>query len=273
MPVRPIGPAGIPNLGLGTFGLRGDEGARIVAEALRTGYTHIDTARMYENEGAVGRGMRDSGVARDRIFLTTKIPQQDHGAEAFRRATEDSLRTLGTDHVDLLLLHWPSRDVPLSETLPVLDALIDEGKVRFGGISNHPIALVDEARGILSHPIAANQIEMHPFLDQTKLLSHLESVQIPFEAYSPLAQGRVKDDPVLTAIAEAHGTQAGTVALAWILSKPGGIAIPKTATPERLAQNLAAADLTLTADELARIDGLARPDGRLIDPADGPDWD
>lgn len=274
MSIKNIGPAGIPNLGLGTFRMPAGETRDIVAAALAEGYRHIDTAQAYENEAEVGEGLRASGLPRDEVFVTTKILPRDFGAGAFRAAADRSLRALGTDHIDLLLLHWPSREVPLSETLPVLDALIEEGKVRFGGISNFTIAQTQEAGRILKAPVAANQVELHPFIDQSKLLAHLEAHSIPFEAYSPLAQGKVMRDPVLKEIAEAHDTSAAAVAVAWLLQKPNGVAIPKTAKKARLAGNLAAAEITLTAEEVDRIEGLARPDGRIVSPDNlAPNWD
>lgn len=274
MPHRLIGPANIPNLGLGTFRLDPGETRDIVAAALSEGYRHIDTAQAYENEAEVGEGIRAAGIPREQVFLTTKILPKDFAADDFRAATERSLEALKMDHIDLLLLHWPSREVPLSETLPVLDALIAEGKVRFGGISNFTIAQTEEARGLLQAPIAANQVELHPFIEQGKLLSHLEGSGIPVEAYSPLAQGQVMEDETLKEIAEAHGTTPAAISVAWILHKPQGVAIPKTAKAERLAGNLAAAEISLSAEEIARIDALARPDGRIVSPDSlAPDWD
>ncbi|THH34835.1 aldo/keto reductase [Aliishimia ponticola] len=274
MTIRNIGPAGIPNLGLGTFKMSPGEARDIVAAALAEGYRHIDTARAYDNEADVGEGMRNSDVPRDQVFLTTKILPKDFAAGDFRAAAEQSLKVLGTDYIDLLLLHWPSREVPLAETLPVLDALIEEGKVRFGGVSNFTIAQTQEAESILNAPVAANQVELHPYIDQSKLLTYLASRNIPVEAYCPLAQGNVMDDPVLHEIAEAHGTNAAAISVAWLLQIPNGIAIPKTATKNRLAGNLAAAEIALTPEEVARIDALVRPDGRMVSPDSlAPDWD
>ncbi len=273
MPVTPIGPAAIPSLGFGTFQIDPGETADMVRAALAEGYRHIDTAQAYGNEEAVGQGIRDADVPRDQVFLTTKILPDRHGAADFTRAAHESLERLGTDHVDLLLLHWPSKDVPLTETLPALEKLIEAGHVRFGGVSNFTIAHLEQARAVMSHPIATNQIEYHPFLPKAKLVAAMEAMEIPVEAYAPLARGQVLQDDTLKEIGAAHDANAAQVALAWILSK-GAIALPKTATRERLAPNLAAAEITLSDEEIARIDGLVRPDGRIISP-DGmaPDWD
>lgn len=274
MPIQNIGPASIPNLGLGTFQTSPGETREIVAAALAQGYRHIDTAQAYENEAEVGEGIRAASTPRDQIFLTTKILPKDFKAADFRAAAERSLKALNTDYIDLLLLHWPSRDVALSETLPVLDELIAEGKVRFGGVSNFTTTLIDETRGILKAPIAANQVEFHPFLDQSKLIKHLSEHDIPLEAYSPLARGKVMDDATMREIAEAHNTTPAAISVAWLLHKPMTVALPKTAKANRLAGNLAAAEITLAPEEIARIDGLASPDGRLISPEGmAPDWD
>lgn len=274
MTIKPIGPAAIPNLGLGTFKMPEGETRDIVAAALAEGYRHIDTAQAYGNEEEVGAGIRAADVPRNQVFVTTKILPEHFAAGDFRAATERSLAALGTDYIDLLLLHWPSRTVPLSETLPVLDALIAEGKVRFGGVSNFTIAQLKESETTLEAPLAASQIELHPFLDQSRLLAHMGTRKIPFEAYSPLAQGAVMEDKTLKEIATAHGTTPAAISVAWLLAKPLGVAVPKTAKTSRLAGNLAAAEINLTAEEIARIDALTRPDGRIVSPdALAPDWD
>ncbi len=273
MSVKEIGPARIPSLGLGTFEIDAEKTADIVEAALSEGYRHVDTAQAYGNEEAVGRGLRASGVPRDEIFLTTKILPDRHEPSDFRRAAMDSLDRLGVEKVDLLLLHWPSRTVPLIETLPVLDELIDAGHVRHGGVSNFTIALLEQAKSAMRHRIAANQIEFHPFIPQAKLVAAMDGMGIPLEAYSPLARGEVVGDDTMKEIAAAHDATPVQISLAWILAKDG-IAIPKTAKPERLAGNLAAAEIELSQKEIDRIDGLTRPDGRQISPESmAPDWD
>lgn len=273
MPVTPIGPAGIPSLGLGTFQTAPGETADIVAAALSEGYRHIDTAQVYGNEEGVGRGLKMADVPRDQVFVTTKIFPDHFDAEGFRAAALLSLDRLGTDYIDLMLLHWPSHDVPLAETLPVLDALIDEGKIRAGGVSNFTIAQLNETAAHLKAPIAANQIEIHPFFQQPRLRSFMEEKGIPFEAYSPIARGNVMGNDTLAEIGAAHDASEAQIAIAWVMHQENGIALPKTATKARLAQNLAAAEITLSAEELQRIDALHRPDGRIIDPDFAPDWD
>lgn len=267
------GEAEIPALGLGTWALRGAEARDMVARALAEGWRRVDTARMYGNEAEVGAAIRAAAVPRADVFLTTKIWPDDHAPGRLRAAAEDSLRTLGVDAVDLMLLHWPSRTVPFAETIPALDALRRDGLARHVGVSNFTRAQLAEVGGIMDSPLAANQVEFHPFLDQSRMLADLADRGAALTAYAPLAKGRVAEDPTLRRIAEARGTAPGAVALAWILAK-GAAAVPKTATPARLAENLAAAELTLTPEEIAEIDGLARPDGRLVDlEGVAPDWD
>lgn len=266
--------AEIPVLGLGTWQLKGEQASGIVARALNLGYTHIDTARMYDNETAVGQGLRDSGVARDRIFLTTKIWPEDFARDDFLAAADDSLRNLGVDHVDLLLLHWPSPTVPLEETLDALSTVVEQGKARHAGVSNFTISLCQQAVAAARVPIVCNQVEYHPFIAQEKLRRFLESGNQALVGYCPLAKGRVHDDPVLKRIAESHGATPAQIALAWELSHPNVCCIPKTANPDRLAENLKAAEIALTAAEVAEIDTLASPGGRMVS-VEGfaPDWD
>ena len=191
MSIALIGPARIPALGFGTFQLEQDVVADMVCAALAEGFRHIDTAQAYNNEEAVGEGLRRADVRRDEVFLTTKILPEHFAPDAFIAAADDSLKRLGTDYVDLLLLHWPSKEVPIADTVGALNELIDSGKVRHGGVSNFTMEMVDQAQAALDTPLAANQIELHPLIDQTRMIGHLASKGIPVEAYSPLAQGKV----------------------------------------------------------------------------------
>lgn len=268
------GDAGIPVLGVGTWQLRGQQATDIVLRALAEGFTHVDTARMYGNEAAVGKGVRDSDVPRDRIFLTTKIWPDDFARADFLVAFDASLRELGLDYVDLLLLHWPSPAVPLEETMGALSQAVGSGRARFGGVSNFNIALFRDAARLASVPIVCNQVEYHPFVEQERLRHFLEEQDAALVAYCPLAKGRVLEDPVLVRIAGDHGATPAQIALAWELSHPNVAAIPKTSTPERLAENLAALDIRLSEDERTEIAGLASPRGRMIElQGHAPEWD
>lgn len=274
MSITLIGPAQIPSLGFGTFQLEQDTVADMVAAALSEGFRHIDTAQAYENEEQVGKGLRRADVRRDDVFLTTKILPEHFSPEAFIAAADASLKRLGTDYVDLLLLHWPSKEVPIAETIGALNDLISAGKVRHGGVSNFTMDMVDQAHVALNTPLAANQIELHPLIDQTRMIAHLASKGIPVEAYSPLAQGKVMENAMLREIAAVHNASPAQIALAWVLTRPMSIALPRTGNKNRLADNLGAADIMLSAEEIASIDALGSAEGRLVSPETlAPAWD
>jgi 2,5-diketo-D-gluconate reductase B len=264
--------ARIPALGFGTFRLDDAAAERLVAHALHLGYRHVDTAQGYSNESGVGRGLRAAGVPRGEVFLTTKVSPDRFRREAFQKAAEERLEKLGVDYVDLLLLHWPNPEVPLGETLDALAAVRAQGLTRHAGVSNFPSALLREA---LAHglPLVTNQVEYHPYLSQETLLGVLRAAGMALTAYSPVAKGKVKDDPALQELGRAHGKTPTQVALRWLVQQPGVIAIPKTASEARAAENLDIFDFSLSAAEMARVSGLARPDGRIVDPAGAPAWD
>ena len=260
----------VPRLGYGTWQVTGSDAADGVADALAIGYRHIDTARAYRNEDDVGRGLRAGGVDRGEIFLTTKLWTEEFTHDKAVAAAEDSLRRLGTDYLDLLLLHWPNPDVPLAETLGAMVELRDRGLIRHLGVSNFPSALVAEA---LEHaPVFANQVEYHPYLGQPRLLAQAREHDLLFEAYSPFAHGLLHDDPVLREVGEAHGRSAGQVALRWLLDQPQVVTLPKASSHERRAENFAVFDFELSDDERGRIAGLERGE-RTADPPWAPDWD
>ena len=260
----------VPLLGFGTWQIEGSDATDAVRDALEIGYRQIDTARAYGNEAEVGAGIAGSGVDRADIFLTTKIFPGDFAPEALRAAAEDSLRSLKTDYVDLLLLHWPDDSVPLEQTLAAMVALREAGKIRQLGVSNFPTGLLEEA---LQHaPVFCDQVEYHPFLGQDPLLELARANDVLVTAYSPLAHGRVADDATLAEIGEAHGKSAGQVALRWLLEQPGVSPIPKASSHERRVENFEVFDFELSDEERSRIAGLPKDD-RQIDPDDGPDWD
>ena len=260
----------IPALGFGTFELEPEITRKMVAHALASGYRHIDTAQIYDNEAAVGGAITASGVARDDIFLTTKVWMDNYRDGDLQRSVKDSLNKLETDYVDLLLLHWPNPDVELEESLGALNDCHEQGLARNIGISNFP---TDWMKRALPHSkLLANQIEYHPFLDQSAVLEQARGAHMAVTAYCPLAQGKVFDDPVLTEIGRAHGKNGGQVALRWLLQQDV-IAIPRSSRPEHVDANLEVFDFELSDAEMQRIHGLARPDGRIIDPSFAPAWD
>jgi 2,5-diketo-D-gluconate reductase B len=260
----------VPRLGFGTFRLPGADCREGVRDALEIGYRHIDTARGYENEREVGQGIADSGVPREEIWVTTKVPPDMADADGVRTSCEDSLRLLDTDYVDLLLLHWPSPDVALAETMTALAALREEGKTRQIGVSNFPSGHL--LRALEHAPLFADQVEYHPFLGQGPLLAIGRENDVLITAYAPLAQGKVAKDPVIRDIADAHGRTPGQVALRWLLDQPGVAVIPKTANHDRRVENFGVFDFSLTAEDRERIDGLPK-DERDFDPPWAPDWD
>jgi 2,5-diketo-D-gluconate reductase B len=259
----------VPALGFGTWLIDGADATEAVRDALEIGYRQIDTARAYENEREVGRGIADSGVARDELFLTTKVPHDQATAELVERDCEESLERLGVDHLDLFLLHWPSPDVPLEETLKALTALRDDGRIRNLGVSNFPAGLLQQALDIA--PVFCNQVEYHPFLGQERLLELARAHDVLITAYSPLAHGRVPDDETLNRIGSAHGKTGGQVALRWLLDQDHVSPIPKASSHERRVENFEVFDFELSSEERAEIDALPK-DGRTADPPWAPDW-
>ena len=268
------GGAQIPALGLGTWQLKDETATRIVREAIAGGYRHIDTARMYDNEAAVGRGIAQAPVPRGDVFLTTKIWPTDHGKKELTAAAEDSVKTLGVDHVDLLLLHWPSKDVPLEETIAALNAVRARGLTRHIGVSNFNRALLDEAVRHSDAPLVTNQVEYHPFLDQSTLLSGLREHGMSLTSYCPIAKGDVVGNPVLKDIAARHGVSEVQITLAWHVAQDKVIAIPRSSKIERVMQSLAALDLTLSDEEMTAITALGSAEGRMVHMPDfAPKWD
>ncbi len=242
--------------------------------ALDLGYRHLDTAQIYANEAEVGRALAESGVAREAVFLTTKVWIDRFTSDRLAPSVDESLRRLRTDYVDLLLLHWPNPDVPLAETIRALNQVQQAGKTRHIGVSNFPTKLLREALALTDVPLVTNQVEYHPYLSQRAVLAVLREAGMCLTAYSPLAQGRLLDDPVLRTLGARYGKTPAQVALRWLLQQDDVVAIPKAARPEHAAANIDVFDFTLTDEEMRQIHGLARPDGRVVDPPGlAPAWD
>jgi 2,5-diketo-D-gluconate reductase B len=261
----------MPRLGFGTWPLRGAEGQRAVESAIGLGYRHIDTAEMYGNEVEVGAGIAASGVARDELYLTTKVWWSHPTGDDFRRAFDACLERLKQPYVDLLLVHWPSPELDLPSVLAAQARILAEGRARAVGVANFPLGLLKRAVEAEIAPIAALQVEHHVYLSQRRLLDYTQPRNIVLTSYTPVAKGEVARDPVLLRIAARHGATAAQVSLAYLLAQPGVAAIPKAASPARQAENLAATALRLDPAELAEIAGLARG-LRLVNPGFAPDW-
>lgn len=252
----------IPALGFGTWQLENGSAQPLVEQALAVGYRHIDTAQAYRNERDVGAAIAASGIKRDEIFLTTKVWVDFFAEGDLQRSAEKSLERLGVDHVDLLLLHWPKPTPALAETMAALNDVKDRGLTRAIGVSNFPSSVLAQAQALSKAPIATDQVEYHPYLSQKTLIAAAEAAGTSITAWSPLAQGKVADDPVLIAIGQAHGKTPGQVTLRWLIQQ-GVIAIPRTKTPARVVENFDILDFELSHDEMAEIFALARPDGRI----------
>jgi len=247
---------------------------RVVEQALRLGYRHVDTAEMYDNEREVGEGLRASGVKRDEVFVTTKIWPSHFAPRELERAARDCLVRLRLSEVDLLLLHWPNPQIALAETLGALDKVKRDGLARHIGVSNFTMALIEEAVRLTSEPLVCNQIECHPFLDQSKVIAACRRQQLAVVAYSPIARGRARDHEVLARIGAAHGKSAAQISLRFLVQQEIAV-IPRTNKVERLTENAAIFDFTLSAPEMAEIAALAHPSGRVVDWAFSgrPQWD
>jgi 2,5-diketo-D-gluconate reductase B len=248
--------ARIPVVGLGTWDLRGRTCARIVEQALRQGYRHIDTAEMYENEREVGEGLRASGIKRAEVFVTTKVWPTHFAPRDFERSTKESLVKLRLSEVDLLLMHWPNPRIPLAETMGALCKMKQAGFTKHIGISNFTVPLMAEALSLATEPLVTNQIEWHPYLDQSEIVAACRKAGLSVTAYSPIARGKASRDRVLMRIAMAHRKTGGQVSLRFLLQE-GAIVIPRTSKVERLAENFAIFDFTLTNAEMAEIRKLA----------------
>jgi 2,5-diketo-D-gluconate reductase B len=268
----PANGANIPLLGLGTWDIRGDVCKRVVEQALRYGYRHVDTAQAYENEREVGEGIRSSHIPRDQIFVTTKVWYTNLAPADFLRTARESLARLRLEYVDLLLIHWPNASVPLDQTVAALCKAKRDGMTKHIGISNFPTALIEMAAQYATEPIATNQVEMHPYIDQSKVIAACAARGISLTAYSPIVRGKAAGDPVLLKIGKAHGKTEAQVCLRYLVQQ-GIVAIPRTSKVERLSENAAIFDFALSETEMAEIRGLRKPDGRMISPSWAPDWD
>jgi diketogulonate reductase-like aldo/keto reductase len=262
----------VPALGFGTWLLKGKDARRMTAAALDMGYRHIDTAQIYRNEAEVGEGLRDAGIARNDIFLTTKV-WPDNYADNFQASVRESLDKLGVDQVDLLLLHWPSAKVSLAATLEQLQQARQAGYTRHIGISNHPAVLMREAESLLGQgTLLTNQAEYHALLSQETLLKEVRRQQMLFTAYCPLAQGKLLGNDTLKRIGNQYGKHEVQVALRWLLQQDKVIAIPRSSSEVHAKSNLDIFDFSLSEDDMRAIDKL-RGTTRVVDPDFAPDWD
>jgi 2,5-diketo-D-gluconate reductase B len=252
--------------------MQGRECQEAVESALALGYRHLDTAEMYANEHAVGAAIAASGIKRGDLHVTTKVWHENLSRDGIRKAFDESLARLGLDHVDLYLVHWPSRSMDLTTVMEAMMTLKDDGRTRAIGVANFTVALLRKAVDEIGAPIACNQVEYHALLDQSALLDYLRAKSIPLVAYCPLAQGRLAEQSELATIARKHNATPAQVALKWLLDQDGVAAIPKAQHRERQKTNLDALKLTLDDTDRTAIGALPK-NIRCVNPAFAPDWD
>ncbi|MDZ4392670.1 aldo/keto reductase [Cypionkella sp.] len=264
--------AKIPALGFDVFRMSEAEIEAVVPAALDAGFRHYDTAQIYENEAALGRALAAAGAKRDDLFLTTKVWVANYSADRFLASVDESLDKLGVAQVDLLLAHWPGDAIPVAQQVEWLNSALAAGKTRFIGVSNYNRAQLRAAMAASTAPIVTNQIEMHPYLDQSAMAALALETDTRLTGYFGMADGAVPRDALIGEIAARHGKSAAQVGLRWLVQQ-GVIVLSKTAKPARLAENFAIFDFALTEAEMAAIGGLARPEGRLVSPPGlAPDW-
>lgn len=263
--------ARIPLVGLGTWDLRGSDCARLVEHAIGLGYRHIDTAQMYENEKEVGEGVRASGK-RNEVTVVTKVHPENMKPADLARSVKESLARLKIDVIDILLLHWPNKTVPLAETIGALCQMKREGHARHIGVSNYNAALLDQATKLATEPLVCNQFETHPFLDTSKTIAATRSHGMAVVAYSPIARGGASGNAVLARIGAQHDKSAAQTSLRWLVQQQI-VVIPRTHRTERLKKNFAIFDFALSDDEMREIAALTKANDRIVDWQYSPQWD
>lgn len=253
-----------PPLGFGTYGLNDDLAVRATSTALEVGYRHIDTARMYKNEAEVGKAIQESGIDRRQLFLTTKIWHTNLRRPDFLRETDESLKQLRVDFVDLLLIHWPNANVPLEETLDALQHVRDAGKTKLVGVSNFTPTLLRRTLEIIPD-LACNQVEYHPFLSQDAVLKVVRDAGMFLTAYSPLGQAKMLGKWTLKRIAKRHNKSVAQIMLRWHLQQDRVVPIPRSGNPDHIRSNFDVFDFSLSDAEMKTISGL-NANKRLVNP-------
>lgn len=260
----------IPSIGFGTWRLKGNECVEAVKLALDAGYRHIDTAQIYENEADVGTALKRHGIARDQVFVTTKVWMDKVRDGDLQASVVESLKKLQTDYADLILIHWPVKDVPFEETFRALQDVQAKGQAKLIGVSNFTVPQMKKVTEEIGAEIACNQVEYHTGLSQEPVLDYARTQNMVVTAYSPLGRGEALKHPLINEIAAKYRKTPGQVALRWLVQQENVCAIPKSGNAERIKQNIDVFDFELTADEMQNIFALARPDGRLINPEWAP---
>jgi diketogulonate reductase-like aldo/keto reductase len=265
--------ASMPAIGYGTM-LLPERPVELVAHAIKSGYRLIDTARKYGTEERVGEGIRASGIARGELWVTTKVTEENAREADFLKSAETSLKALGLDYVDLLLVHWPQPNVPLKETLGALAKAKRQGLAKHIGVSNYTLAMLDEAVHVCPEPLITNQLEYHAYLPQDRMLAALRKHGMILTAYCPVARGELLGDSVVIGIAKAHGKTAAQVCLRWLIQQPMVSAVPRALEEAHIEENLDVFDFTLSDDEMKKLFALRSKRVRIADPPErAPKWD
>jgi 2,5-diketo-D-gluconate reductase B len=264
--------ARIPQIGLGTMTLKDDICVQAVKTALQVGYRHLDTAAFYGNEKEVGEGLRASGVKREDVFICTKVRENNLKPDDFVRSLDQSLANLQLPYVNLLLIHWNNKDIPFDVSVGALCKAKKEGKAKNIGVANFTAKMLDEAWAATSEPLVCNQIEMHPFINQDKVLAVSKKRGMAVVAYCPIARGKVPGADALERIGKAHGKSASQVSLRYLVQM-GVCAIPRSANPEHLKANVDVFDFKLSDAEMAELKKLNATNMRVVNPPHAPVWD
>ncbi len=272
VPVVEAHGARIPQIGFGTMTLKGDVCVQAVKTALQMGYRHLDTAWFYGNEKEVGEGLRQSGVKRDDIFLCTKVRETHLMPDKFSQSLGESLANLQLPYVDLLLIHWNNKDIPFKTSVGALCQAKKDGYAKHVGVANFTAKMLDEAWAVTSEPLVCNQIEVHPFINQDKVLAASKKHGMAVVAYVPIARGKVPGAEVLEKIGKAHGKSAAQVSLRYLVQL-GCVPIPRTATPAHMKENLEVFDFKLSDAEMAQLKALNATNMRVVNPPHAPQWD
>lgn len=262
----------VPEIGLGTYGLIGQTGEKIIKMALDIGYRHIDTAQDYKNEREVGTAIKKAHVHREELYITTKIDRNNLEPDKLIKTAEQSLLDLDVAYVDLLLIHWPNADVDIEKTIESMLSFRDQGKTLNIGVSNFNLKLLKEVSEELAAPIFCNQVEYHPLLGQFDLLDYAADQDLMLTAYCPLAQGKLVNHPLLTEIGLKYGKSASQISLRWLIEQEQVVAIPKASSREHLEANIDIYDFELEDEDFYAIDDLDKST-RIVDPFFAPEWD
>ncbi len=264
--------ARIPQIGFGTMTLKDDVCVQAVKTALQLGYRHLDTAWFYGNEKEVGEGLRQSGVKREEVFITTKVRETHLEPDKFRQSLAESLANLQLPYVDLLLIHWNNKDIPFKTSVSALCKAKQDGFAKHIGVANFTTKMLDEAWAVTSEPLVCNQVEMHPFINQDKVLAACKKHAMAVVGYCPIARGKVPGAEVLERIGKAHGKSAAQVSLRYLVQR-GVVSIPRSSNPEHLKDNLDVFDFELTAAEMGDLKVLNATNMRVVNPPHAPQWD